>query len=131
LVLLKTPNKPSSSGSRAKAEASFGLERIRWQTWFHDVLTQAGKLHIQMINLALFSICFEQVMDSNVRTMDITYLHIGMILFTLDLSPHGFALGLYPKGLIPMEIFVHPYIPMILSISNQCGTLVVYPTSKT
>jgi len=64
LVLLKTPNKPSSSGSREKAEASFGLERIRWQTWFHDVLTQAGKLHIQMINLALFSICFEQVMDS-------------------------------------------------------------------
>jgi hypothetical protein len=118
-------------GSREKAEASFGLERIRWQTWFHDVLTQAGKLHIQMINLALFSICFEQVMDSNVRTMDTTYLHIGMILSTLDLSPHGFALGLYPKGLIPMEIFVHPYIPMILFISNQCGTLVAYPTSKT
>jgi len=42
LVLLKTPNKPSSSGSREKAEASFGLERIRWQTWFHDLLTQAA-----------------------------------------------------------------------------------------
>jgi hypothetical protein len=27
-----------------------------------------------------------------------------------------------------MEIFVHPYIPMILPISSQCGTLVVYPT---
>ena len=52
----------------------------------------------------------------------------GMILSTLGLSPHGFALGLYPKGLIPMEIFVHPYIPMILPISSQCGTLVVYPT---
>ncbi|KAL5548366.1 hypothetical protein UlMin_003597 [Ulmus minor] len=25
-------------------------------------------------------------------------------------------------------IFVHPYIPMILPISSQCGTLVVYPT---
>jgi hypothetical protein len=60
--------------------------------------------------------------------MDTTYLHIGMILSTLSLSPHGFALGLYPKGLIPMEIFVHPYIPMILLISSQCGTLVVYPT---
>jgi hypothetical protein len=66
---------------------------------------------------------------SNVRTMN-TYLHIGMILFTLGLSFHGFALGLYPKGLIPIEIFVHPYIPMILPISNQCGTLIVYPTSK-
>ena len=63
-----------------------------------------------------------------VRIMDTTYLHIGMILSTLGLSPHGFALGLYPKGLIPMEIFVHPYIPMILPISSQCGTLVVYPT---
>jgi len=51
-----------------------------------------------------------------------------MILSTLGLSPHGFALGLYPKGLIPIEIFVHPYIPMILLISSQCGTLVVYPT---
>jgi len=51
-----------------------------------------------------------------------------MILSTLGLSPHGFALGLYPKGLIPMEIFVHLYIPMILPISSQCGTLVVYPT---
>jgi interleukin-1 receptor-associated kinase 1 len=60
--------------------------------------------------------------------MDTTYLHIGMILSTLGLSPHGFALGLYPKGLKPMEIFVHPYIPMILLISSQCGTLVVYPT---
>jgi hypothetical protein len=64
----------------------------------------------------------------SVRTMDTTYLHIGMILSTLGLSPHGFALGLYPKGLIPMEIFVHPYIPMILPISSQCGTLIVYPT---
>jgi hypothetical protein len=63
-----------------------------------------------------------------VRTMDTTYLHIGMILSTLGLSPHGFALGLYPKGLIPMEIFVYPYIPMILPTSSQCGTLVVYPT---
>jgi hypothetical protein len=63
-----------------------------------------------------------------VRTMDTTYLHIGMILSTLGLSPHGFAIGLYPKGLIPMEIFVHPYIPIILPISSQCGTLVIYPT---
>ena len=36
--------------------------------------------------------------------------------------------ALPPKGLIPMEIFVHPYIPMILPTSNQCGTLFVYPT---
>ena len=49
--------------------------------------------------------------DNYVRTMDTTYLHIGMILSTLSLSPHGFALELYPKGLIPMEIFVYPYIP--------------------
>jgi len=66
---------------------------------------------------------------SVVRTMDTIYLHIGMILSTLGLSPHGFALGLYPKGLIPMEIFVYPYIPMILPISSQCGTLIVYSTS--
>ena len=32
-----------------------------------------------------------------VGTMDTIYLHIGMILSTLDLSPHGFAFGLYPK----------------------------------
>jgi len=63
--------------------------------------------------------------------MDTTYLHIGMILSTLSLNPHGFALGLYPKGLIPMKIFVHPYIPMILPIYSQCGTLVVYPTQNT
>jgi len=37
-------------------------------------------------------------------------------------------MGFTPKGLIPMEIFVHPYIPMILPTSSQCGTLVVYPT---
>jgi len=63
-----------------------------------------------------------------VRIMNTIYLHIGMILSTLDLSSHEFALGLYPKGLMPMEIFVHPYIPMILPISSQCGTLVIYPT---
>ena len=63
-----------------------------------------------------------------VRTLDTTYLHIGMILSTLGLSPRGFTLGLYPKGLIPIEIFVHPYIPMILPTSSQCGTLVVYLT---
>jgi hypothetical protein len=63
-----------------------------------------------------------------VGTIYTTYLHIDMILSTLSLNPHGFALGLYPKCLIPMEIFVHPYIPMILPISSQCGTLVVYPT---
>ena len=60
--------------------------------------------------------------------MDTTYLHIGVILSTLGLSPHGFALGLYPKGLTPMKIFVHPYIPMILPTSSQYGTMVVYPT---
>jgi len=53
-----------------------------------------------------------------------------MILSTLGLSPHGFSFGLTPKGLIPMEIFVHPYIPMILPTSNQCGTLFVYPTRR-
>jgi len=37
-------------------------------------------------------------------------------------------LGFTPKGLIPMEICVHPYIPMILPTSSQCGTLFVYPT---
>ena len=69
-------------------------------------------------------------MNSNifVRTLNTIYLHNGMILSTLGLSPHGFVFGLTPKGLIPMEIFVHPYIPMILPTSNQCGTLFVYPT---
>src|ERR1700722_20175597 len=62
------------------------------------------------------------------RTLDTTYLHNGMILSTLGRSPHGFAFGLTPKGLIPMEIFVHPYILMILPTSSQCGTLVIYPT---
>lgn len=38
----KNTQKPFSSGSREKAEASFGLERIRWQAWFHDLLTQAA-----------------------------------------------------------------------------------------
>ena len=33
-----------------------------------------------------------------------------------------------PKGLIPTETFVHPYIPMIFPISSKCGTLVVFPT---
>ena len=37
-------------------------------------------------------------------------------------------MGFTPKGLIPMEIIVHPYIPMILPTSSQRGTLVVYPT---
>ncbi|KAJ6902126.1 hypothetical protein NC651_019790 [Populus alba x Populus x berolinensis] len=60
--------------------------------------------------------------------IDTTYLHIGMILSTLSLSAYGFAIRLYPKDLIPMEIIVHPYIPMILPTSSQCGTLVVYPT---
>ena len=32
-----------------------------------------------------------------VGTMDTIYLHIGMILSTLGLSPYGFAFGLYPK----------------------------------
>ena len=62
------------------------------------------------------------------RTLDTTYLHNAMILSTLSLNPHGFVLGLSPKGLISMEIFVHPYMPMILPTSNQCGTLFVYPT---
>ena len=33
-----------------------------------------------------------------------TYLHIGIILSSLDPNPNEFALELYPKGLIPMEI---------------------------
>ena len=33
------------------------------------------------------------------------YLHISMILSTLGLDPHGFALEFSPKGLILMEIF--------------------------
>ena len=37
-----------------------------------------------------------------------------------------FLLDLPPKGLIPMEIFVHPYIPMILPTSSQCGTIWSY-----
>ena len=35
-------------------------------------------------------------------------------------------MGFTPKGLIPMEIFVHPYIPMILPTSSQCGTFWSY-----
>jgi len=65
-----------------------------------------------------------------VRIPDTTYLHNGMILSTLGLSPHGFAFGLTPKGLIPMEIFVHPYIPMILPTSSQCGTIGRIPNTK-
>jgi len=91
--------------------------------------------HLSMPNTIFFIIGgFSNTVQKNtsvdefVWTMNTTYLHIGIILSTLGLSPHGFTLGLYPKGLIPMEIFVLPYIPMILSISSQCGTLVVYPT---
>ena len=46
---------------------------------------------------------FQQIMDKlskkqiRVRTLDTTYLHNGMILSTLGLSPHGFVFGLYPK----------------------------------
>jgi len=60
--------------------------------------------------------------------MDTIYFHIGMILSTLDLIPHGFALRLYLKDLLPIEIFVHPYILIILFIFNQCGTLIIYST---
>ena len=65
---------------------------------------------------------------SLVRTLDTTYLHIGIILSTLGLSPYGFALGLYPKRPHTNGDIVYPYIPMIFPTSSQCETLVVYPT---
>ena len=91
------------------------------RTTFNITKTDCKKIHSNLVSN-------EYLQINTVRTMDTTYLHIGMILSTLGLSSHGFALGLYSKGLIPMEIFVHPYIPMILPISSQCGTLIVYPT---
>ena len=103
----------------------FNLQKMKMKrTTINITKTDCKKIHSNLVSN-------EYLQINTVRTMDTTYLHIGMILSTLGLSPHGFALGLYPKGLIPMEIFVHPYIPMILPISNQCGTLVVYPTGHT
>ena len=45
-----------------------------------------------------------------------------MILSTLGLNPHDFALGLSPKGLMPMEISFS-YKPMIFSMCFQYGTM--------
>ena len=95
----------------------------------HQDITRAHHLRSAFqgfIHLANFKLGSDTTCKDS---MDTTYLHNGMILSTLGLSPHGFAFRLTPKGLIPMEIFVHPYIPMILPTSSQCGILVVYPTT--
>ena len=55
-----------------------------------------------------------------VRTLDTTYLHNGMILSTLGLSPHVFVFGLYPKrphtnGDICPSLYTHD-LPHFLSM---------------
>ena len=50
--------------------------------------------------------------DINCCTIDTTYLHIGMILFTLSLNPHRFAMEFYPKrshtnGDISPSLYTH------------------------
>ena len=58
-----------------------------------------------------------------------TYLHIGKILSTLSLSPHGFALGHLPKGLSPMKT-THVYInPCPTSCLSDVG-LCLHPNSS-
>ena len=52
-----------------------------------------------------------------------TYLHIGKILSTLGLSPHGFALGHLPKGLLPMKtthVYINPCPTFCLSDVGLC-----------
>ena len=44
--------------------------------------------------------------------LEIMTLHDGMILSTLSISSHGFALD-FPKGLIPTEIVFFTYKSMI------------------
>jgi len=39
--------------------------------------------------------------------MDTIYLYIGVILSTLSLNPHEFALGLYPKGITCPSLYTH------------------------
>lgn len=41
-----------------------------------------------------------------------------------DIDPRGFAFGIIPKGLVPMEIVVLTYLLKINPLSNRCGTFV-------
>ncbi|KAK2658159.1 hypothetical protein Ddye_004692 [Dipteronia dyeriana] len=43
-------------------------------------------------------------------------------------SPHGFALGSLPKRPHTNGDYFHTYIPKIIPMSSQCGTLVAHPT---
>ena len=48
--------------------------------------------------------------ESHNPLLEVTDLHNGMILSTLSISSHGFALG-FPKGFIPIEIVFLTYKP--------------------
>ena len=52
-------------------------------------------------------------MSMNFEVVRRTRLSNGMILSTLSISSHGFALG-FPKGLMPMELVFLTYKPMII-----------------
>ena len=65
----------------------------------------------------------ETIVGNNGEFTTYTYLHIGKILFTLGLSPHGFALGHLPKGLLPMKtthVYINPCPTSCLSDVGLC-----------
>ena len=50
-------------------------------------------------------------------------IHIGMILFTLGLSPHGFVFEVFPQKASYQLDVLHAYELISLPITNRCGTL--------
>lgn len=44
--------------------------------------------------------------------------------------PSWFCFWFHPKGLIPLEIVVLPYKPMIIPLFNRCGTLIAFPPNN-
>ena len=59
-------------------------------------------------------------------------IHIGMILSTLNLNPHGFVFGLFPQKASYQLDVIHGYILISLLIPKPmgdiCETLDVHPT---
>ena len=50
-------------------------------------------------------------------------IHIDMILFILDLSPHGFVFELFSIKISYQLDVIHAYILITLFIPNRCGIL--------
>ncbi|KAH7553871.1 hypothetical protein JRO89_XS12G0069700 [Xanthoceras sorbifolium] len=66
---------------------------------YPDQLLSTTFRHTSYVKHPKHTICPIEFIHESYRklTGDTIYLHIGMILSTLGLSPHGFALVLYPK----------------------------------